>query len=151
VPRSKTVAAQACAVSGLMLAAGCSSSSNNASSGGSGSSGSSTNAATATSVTAFGGLSGLVAACTKEGTLNVITLPANWANYGTIMKDFTATPPPTTTTDTSNPPLPHRHTQPASQAGPGDTRLNTWYRPAQQGKLPAVANTRAPPGQLRRR
>jgi hypothetical protein len=26
----------------------------------------------------------------QEGTLNVITLPANWANYGTIMKDFTA-------------------------------------------------------------
>src|SRR5256886_17173189 len=35
-------------------------------------------------------MSGLVAACKKEGTLNVITLPANWANYGTIMKDFTA-------------------------------------------------------------
>jgi len=35
-------------------------------------------------------MSGLVAACQKEGTLNVITLPANWANYGTIMKDFTA-------------------------------------------------------------
>ena len=32
----------------------------------------------------------LVAAAKKEGTLNVITLPANWANYGTIMKDFTA-------------------------------------------------------------
>jgi hypothetical protein len=26
----------------------------------------------------------------QEGTLNVITLPSNWANYGTIMKDFTA-------------------------------------------------------------
>ena len=35
-------------------------------------------------------MSGLVAAAKKEGTLNVITLPANWANYGTIMKDFTA-------------------------------------------------------------
>jgi putative spermidine/putrescine transport system substrate-binding protein len=32
----------------------------------------------------------LVAAAKKEGTLNVITLPADWANYGTIMKDFTA-------------------------------------------------------------
>ena len=31
-----------------------------------------------------------MAACKKEGTLNVITLPANWANYGNIMKDFTA-------------------------------------------------------------
>ena len=26
----------------------------------------------------------------KEGHLNVITLPSNWANYGNIMKDFTA-------------------------------------------------------------
>jgi putative spermidine/putrescine transport system substrate-binding protein len=32
----------------------------------------------------------LVAAAKKEGSLNVITLPADWANYGTIMKDFTA-------------------------------------------------------------
>ena len=90
MPRSKTVAAAAIAVSGLMFAAGCGSSSNSASSGSSSSSGSSTNAATATSAAAFGGMNGLVAACKKEGTLNVITLPANWANYGTIMKDFTA-------------------------------------------------------------
>jgi putative spermidine/putrescine transport system substrate-binding protein len=32
----------------------------------------------------------LVAEAKKEGHLNVITLPADWANYGTIMKDFTA-------------------------------------------------------------
>jgi putative spermidine/putrescine transport system substrate-binding protein len=32
----------------------------------------------------------LVAAAKKEGQLNVITLPDDWANYGTIMKDFTA-------------------------------------------------------------
>ena len=30
----------------------------------------------------------LVAAAEKEGHLNVITLPTNWANYGTIMNDF---------------------------------------------------------------
>ncbi len=35
-------------------------------------------------------MSSLVAAAKKEGQLNVITLPADWANYGTIMKDFTA-------------------------------------------------------------
>ena len=52
--------------------------------------GSTGNPATATSVAAFGGMSGLVAAAQKEGTLNVITLPTNWANYGNIMKDFTA-------------------------------------------------------------
>src|ERR1700733_11183751 len=73
-----------------MLAAGCGSSSNSGSSASSSSSGSTTNAATATSAAAFGGMNGLVAACKKEGHLNVITLPANWANYGTIMKGFTA-------------------------------------------------------------
>ena len=35
-------------------------------------------------------MSALVAAAEKEGHLNVITLPSNWANYGAIMKDFTA-------------------------------------------------------------
>ena len=32
----------------------------------------------------------LVAAAKKEGTLNVIALPNDWANYGTIIKTFTA-------------------------------------------------------------
>lgn len=45
--------------------------------------------ATATSVASCGGMSALVSAAKKEGQLNVITLPSNWANYGTIMKDFT--------------------------------------------------------------
>ena len=35
-------------------------------------------------------MSALIAEAKKEGHLNVITLPADWANYGTIMKDFTA-------------------------------------------------------------
>jgi putative spermidine/putrescine transport system substrate-binding protein len=52
--------------------------------------GTSANPAMATSVAAFGGMNGLIAAAKKEGHLNVITLPDNWANYGTIMKDFTA-------------------------------------------------------------
>jgi putative spermidine/putrescine transport system substrate-binding protein len=83
VPTRKLFVAVA-AIMGLVVAAGCSSSSSGSSSS------SSTDAAKATSVAAFGGMNGLVAACKKEGTLNVITLPANWANYGTIMKDFTA-------------------------------------------------------------
>jgi len=33
-------------------------------------------------------MTALVAAAEKEGHLNVITLPSNWANYGTIMSDF---------------------------------------------------------------
>jgi len=35
-------------------------------------------------------MSKLVAAAKKEGTLNVIALPPTWANYGTILKTFTA-------------------------------------------------------------
>ncbi|MGD0684145.1 MAG: ABC transporter substrate-binding protein [Streptosporangiaceae bacterium] len=43
-----------------------------------------------TSVSAGGGMAKLIAAAKKEGTLNVIALPPTWANYGTIIKDFTA-------------------------------------------------------------
>lgn len=43
----------------------------------------------ATSVASCGGMKALVAAAKKEGHLNVITLPKDWANYGTIMTDFT--------------------------------------------------------------
>jgi putative spermidine/putrescine transport system substrate-binding protein len=35
-------------------------------------------------------MNALVAAAEKEGQLNVITLPSNWANYGTIMSDFSS-------------------------------------------------------------
>jgi putative spermidine/putrescine transport system substrate-binding protein len=66
-----------------LLAAGCSSSSSS----GSGSS-SSTNWATVTSASAGGGMSKLIAAAKKEGTLNVIALPPTWANYGTIISTF---------------------------------------------------------------
>jgi putative spermidine/putrescine transport system substrate-binding protein len=45
-------------------------------------------AATATSAQALGGMSKLIAAAKKEGQLNVIALPPDWANYGTIIKTF---------------------------------------------------------------
>ena len=35
-------------------------------------------------------MTALIAAAEKEGQLNVITLPSNWANYGAIMAAFTA-------------------------------------------------------------
>jgi len=35
-------------------------------------------------------MAALVKAAKSEGTLNVIALPNDWANYGTIIKDFTA-------------------------------------------------------------
>jgi putative spermidine/putrescine transport system substrate-binding protein len=67
-----------------LLAAGCSSS------GSSAGSSSATNWATQSSVSAGGGMTALVAAAKKEGTLNVIALPPTWANYGAILSAFTA-------------------------------------------------------------
>ena len=63
-----------------LLGAGCSSSSSSSSGG--------TNWGTATSASAGGGMSALAAAAKKEGTLNVIALPPDWANYGNIIKTF---------------------------------------------------------------
>ncbi|MCW2780662.1 MAG: transporter substrate-binding protein [Marmoricola sp.] len=45
-------------------------------------------AATATSAQDFGGMDKLVAAAKKEGQLNVIALPPDWANYGNVIKAF---------------------------------------------------------------
>src|SRR6476660_9260480 len=42
----------------------------------------------ATSAADFGGMEGLVAAAKREGELNVIALPPDWANYGAIIKAF---------------------------------------------------------------
>jgi putative spermidine/putrescine transport system substrate-binding protein len=44
--------------------------------------------ATATSAQAAGGMDALVAAAKKEGQLNVITLPRDWANYGELLDTF---------------------------------------------------------------
>lgn len=45
-------------------------------------------AASATSADDLGGMDALVEAAQKEGTLNVIALPPDWANYGNIIKAF---------------------------------------------------------------
>ncbi|WP_328476600.1 ABC transporter substrate-binding protein [Actinoplanes sp. NBC_00393] len=45
-------------------------------------------AATAASAADLGGMDALIAAAKKEGQLNVIALPPNWANYGEIIKTF---------------------------------------------------------------
>src|SRR5580658_9730988 len=90
---SKAIVASVAAVGSILLAAGCSSSSSSSTAASGGTSSATTaavDASTATSAAAFGGMNGLIAAAKKEGQLNVITLPSNWANYGTIMKDFTA-------------------------------------------------------------
>jgi putative spermidine/putrescine transport system substrate-binding protein len=52
------------------------------------SSGSGKGASSATSATDLGGMDKLVAAAKKEGTLNVIALPPDWANYGAIISAF---------------------------------------------------------------
>ena len=49
-----------------------------------------TSMAAATSAQEAGGMDALVAAAKKEGTLNVIALPPDWANYGEIIKGFEA-------------------------------------------------------------
>lgn len=79
------IAKLACTAAAVTLAATACSSSSSSTSG----SGSSVNWSTVTSATSGGGMDALVAAAKKEGSLNVITLPRTWANYGTIMDDFT--------------------------------------------------------------
>jgi putative spermidine/putrescine transport system substrate-binding protein len=54
--------------------------------GGSGDGGS--DAATATSADDFGGMDALIEAAQEEGTLNVIALPPDWANYGEMLTTF---------------------------------------------------------------
>ena len=60
------------------------SSDDDSSDGGSGGS----DAASATSAADLGGMDALVEAAQDEGTLNVIALPPDWANYGNIIKAF---------------------------------------------------------------
>ena len=59
-------------------------------SGGGNSSGGGSDAKTATSAQDLGGMDALVAAAKKEGALNVIALPPDWANYGEVIKAFQA-------------------------------------------------------------
>jgi putative spermidine/putrescine transport system substrate-binding protein len=79
------VAAATTAASLALAVAACSPPSKDDSSSG----GDSTKAAAATSAADLGGQDKLVDAAKKEGTLNVIALPPDWANYGNIIKGFT--------------------------------------------------------------
>ncbi len=71
------------ALSVVALAA-CAPPSNSGGSGGS----SGSDAAKATSAEDLGGMDALVTAAKKEGELNVIALPPDWANYGAVIKAF---------------------------------------------------------------
>jgi putative spermidine/putrescine transport system substrate-binding protein len=88
--RATAVGAIALAAAGGVAACGSSSKTSSNSSSASSSSAKTADWTTETSAQAGGGMSALVAAAKKEGKLNVITLPADWANYGTQMKEFTA-------------------------------------------------------------
>ena len=84
--RSRAAALTGCLVAAALTLSACGSAASTktvtASSGG-------VSAADATSAAQFGGMDALVKAAQKEGQLNVITLPSNWANYGVIMAAFT--------------------------------------------------------------
>jgi putative spermidine/putrescine transport system substrate-binding protein len=67
----------------LLLVAACSSPS-----GGAGGGASRGPVATARSAADLGGMDKLIEAARKEGTLNVIALPPDWANYGEMLKSF---------------------------------------------------------------
>ena len=83
----KTVSFAALAMGVALAASACSSSASSTTSTSSG--GAKVDWATVSSVQAGGGMDALVAAAKAEGTLNAITLPRTWANYGTIMDAFT--------------------------------------------------------------
>jgi putative spermidine/putrescine transport system substrate-binding protein len=135
---SKGIVAAVAAVGSVLLAAGCSSSSSTSSAsspssaaagGGSSTASAAANCnwATATSAASCGGMSALVAAAEKEGKLNVITLPSNWANYGTIMKDFQAKYPGIKITD-------------ANPEGSSQDELNAVKQLKGQGSAPDVVD-----------
>lgn len=79
--RAAAVAAGLAAAALCLTACGSSSSTSPAAGGGK-------SAATATSAADLGGMSALVAAAKKEGTLNAIALPPDWANYGALISAF---------------------------------------------------------------
>jgi putative spermidine/putrescine transport system substrate-binding protein len=81
VIRSRNAVATAASLTVFAVIAGCASSNKTTSSSG-------TTAVNAASVSSLGGMDQLVAEAKKEGQLNVITLPADWANYGTIITTF---------------------------------------------------------------
>ncbi|WP_051966204.1 ABC transporter substrate-binding protein [Kitasatospora mediocidica] len=87
VHRARTAAIAAVLTAAALSLTACGSAGSSATAG---SSAGAKSAKTATSAADLGGMDALVAAAKKEGTLNAITLPRDWANYGAIMDAFTA-------------------------------------------------------------
>ncbi|MFC4031667.1 ABC transporter substrate-binding protein [Streptomyces polygonati] len=86
--RAATLAAGIAAATLCLSACGSASSSSPSNAAATGSAGTTVNKSTAASAADFGGMDALVAAAKKEGTLNAIALPPDWANYGSIIKGF---------------------------------------------------------------
>ncbi|MEU7056647.1 extracellular solute-binding protein [Streptomyces sp. NPDC046197] len=82
LPRTAVLGGSLAVVAVLALSA-CGAASDNASATADGKS-----AATATSAADFGGMSKLIAAAKKEGTLHAMALPRDWANYGALIDGF---------------------------------------------------------------
>ncbi|MEU9243720.1 extracellular solute-binding protein [Streptomyces sp. NPDC048385] len=83
LPRTALLGGSLAAVAALALS-GCGAAPDNASSTTSGGK----SAATATSAADLGGMDKLIAAAKKEGTLHIIAVPRDWANYGAIIDGF---------------------------------------------------------------
>jgi len=75
-------------IAALMLLIPACSSTTGSSAATSGGSAAGVKAGTATSLTNFGGMDALVNAAKAEGSINVVALPDDWANYGAIKKAF---------------------------------------------------------------
>jgi len=84
--RAASLGALAAVTASLAAVAACSPPSSSSSSSDTGSNG--VSAGSATSAQQLGGLPALEAAANKEGALNVIALPPDWANYGAILAAF---------------------------------------------------------------
>lgn len=82
LPRTAVLSGSLAVVAAFALSA-CGAAPDNASSTADGKS-----AATATSAADFGGMDALVKAAKKEGTLQAIALPRDWANYGALIDGF---------------------------------------------------------------
>ncbi|MEU9449552.1 extracellular solute-binding protein [Streptomyces sp. NPDC048277] len=83
LPRTAVLGGSLAVVAALALSA-CGAAPDNASSTTSGGK----SAATATSAADLGGMDKLIAAAKKEGTLHIIAVPRDWANYGAIIDGF---------------------------------------------------------------
>jgi putative spermidine/putrescine transport system substrate-binding protein len=128
VRKSKAIIA-VLAAGTAVLAAGCGSS---PSGGSSGSGASSVDWSKVTSLTATGktDMANLIKAAEKEGQLNVITLPSNWANYGTIMTDFSK--------------LYHIHISDAIPEGSSGQEITTVQTEKGQSRAPDVVDVGTP-------